>query len=100
MIPDGDVDEDKAGLKVENREEEQEEEDDDDLEVSDKDIDRNNDNEEEDRPNNTKLEMSKNLSFVKVVLDSVNLLPLNVDRETLQESVVKRTKPGITELGR
>ena len=47
------MDEDKVGLKVEDREEKMEE-DDEDLEVSDEDVDGTNDNEEENRPKNTK----------------------------------------------
>ena len=86
-IPDDDVDEDKVGLKVEDGEEKKEE-DDDDLEVSDKDVDGMNDDEEEDRPNKTKEELPKNLSFVKGVVDSDNLLTINVNRETLQESKI------------
>ena len=52
-IPDDDMDEDKVGLKVEDREDKKEE-DGNDLEVSDKDVGRTNDNKEEDRPKNTK----------------------------------------------
>ena len=43
-IPYDDMDEDKFGLKVEDREDKKEE-DDDDLDVSDEDVDRTNDNE-------------------------------------------------------
>ena len=32
--------------------------------------------------------MPKNLSFVKLVMDSYDLLPLNVNMETLQESKI------------
>ena len=84
-IPDEYVDEEKIGLKVEDREEKKEE-DDNDLWVSDKDVNGTNDDKEEDRPNNTKEEITKNISFVKVVVDSKYLLTLNFDRETLEES--------------
>ena len=47
-----------------------------------------NDDEEEDSPNKTKNEMPKNLSFVKGEVDIDDLLPLNVNRETLQESKI------------
>ena len=50
-IPDNDVGEDKVGLKVEDEDE------------------------EEDRPKKTKEEISKNLRFVKGVMESNNLLP-------------------------
>ena len=86
-IPDDHVDKDKFGLKVED-EEDKREEDDDDLEVSDEDVDGMNDDEEEDRPKKTKEEMPKNLSFLKGVVDSDELLPLNVNMETLQESKI------------
>ena len=56
--------------------------------VSDEDVDRTNDYEEEVRPKNTKEEMPNNRSFVKGVVDSDNLLPINVNRETLQESKI------------
>ena len=84
-FPDGYVDDDKVGLKVENGEEKREE-DEDDLEVSDEYIDGTNDDEEEARPKKTNELMPKYLSLVKGVVDSDNLLPLNVNRETLQES--------------
>ena len=48
------------------------------MEVSEKDVGRTNDDEEEDRPKKTKYEMPKNLSFVKVVVDSNDLLPLPI----------------------
>ena len=82
MIPYGDVDEDKFGLKVEDGEE-KEEEDEDNLEVSDEDVDGTNNNEEEDRPKKTKEGMPKKLIFFKGVVDSSDLLSLNVNRETL-----------------
>ena len=83
------MDEDKVGLNVEDGEEKKEE-DDDHLEVLDKDVDGKNDNEEDDRPKNTKEEMPNNLSFVKVVVGSNGLLPLNINRETLQESNITK----------
>ena len=54
----------------------------------DKDVDRANDNKEENRPNNTKEEIPNNLNFAKGVVGSDGLLPLNVNRETLQESKI------------
>ena len=71
-IPDDDVDEDKVGLKVEDREEKKKE-DDNDLEVSDEDVDGTNDHEEEDTSKKTKEVISKYLS-------SDDLLPLNINR--------------------
>ena len=59
------------------------------LEGSDKDVNRMNGDKEENRSKKTKEVIPNNLSFVKVVLDSNNLLPLlllNFNRETLQES--------------
>ena len=83
-IPDDDVDEENVGLKVEDREEKKEE-DDDDLGVSDKDVNGMNGDKEEDRPKNTNEEMPKNLGFFKGFVERDDLLPLNVNRETLQD---------------
>ena len=87
MISDNNVDEDKVGLKVEDRENKKKE-DDDDLEVSDEDIDRTNDNKEEYRTKKTKDEIPKNLSFGKGVVCSNDFLLLNINRETMQESKI------------
>ena len=79
------MDEDKDRFKVEDGEEKKEE-DDGNIEVSDKDVNGMNDDKEEDRPKKTKEEMPKNISFVKGVVDSDDLITLKVYRETLQES--------------
>ena len=81
------MDEDKVGLKVDDGEDNKEE-DDNDIKVRDKDVDEVNDKKEEDRPKKTKEEMSKNLSFGKGVVDSNDLLALNANIETLQESKI------------
>ena len=60
------------------------------MEVSDKDADKMNDDEEEARPKKTKEVMPKYLSFNKGVMDSDDLLPLNANSETLQDSKIIR----------
>ena len=77
----------KVGINVEDGGENREE-DNNDLEVSDKDGDGTNGDKEEDRPKNTKEEIPKNLIFFKGFMESDNLLPLNVDKEILQESKI------------
>ena len=74
-IPYDDVDQDKVGLKVKDREEENKE-DDNDLEVLYKGVYGTNGDKEDERPNKTKELLPKYLSSDK-------LLPLNVSRETL-----------------
>ena len=86
-IPDDNMDEEKVGLKVEGGEEKKEEYNKN-LEVSDEDINSSNDDEEDESPKKTKEEMPKNLSFVKEIVDSDDLLPLNINMETLQESKI------------
>ena len=54
------------------------------MEVLDKDVNGTNDDKEEDRTKNTKEAIPKYLSFFKGVMDSYDLLPLHVNRETLQ----------------
>ena len=56
----------------------------------DEDSDSTNDEKEEDRPKKTKEEMPKNLRFFKEVVDSDELLPINFDRENLQESKIRK----------
>ena len=73
------MDEVKVGLNVEDGEEKKEGNKND-MEVSGKDVNRMNDGIGEDRINNTKEEIPKNLSFIKGVVESVKLLPLNVNR--------------------
>ena len=60
------------------------------FEVSDEEVDGTNEDKEEDRSNKTKELMPKYLSFVKGVMDRDNLLTLNINRETLQESKIIR----------
>ena len=60
------------------------------FEVSDEEVDGTNEDKEEDRSNRTKELMPKCLSFVKGVMDRDNLLTLNINRETLQESKIIR----------
>ena len=84
-ILDRDLDEDKVGHKIDDGKEKKEE-DENDLEVSDEDVDGKNDYGEEGRPKNTNEEMPNNLIFFKGVVDSNDLLLLNINRETLQES--------------
>ena len=54
------------------------------MEVLEEDVDRTNDKKEENRTEKTKEEIPKIISFVKGVVDSDDLLPLPVNRETLQ----------------
>ena len=58
------------------------------MEVSGEDVNGTNDDQEEDRPKKTKEVMPKYLSFVKGVVDKKELLPLNFNREALQESKI------------
>ena len=75
------MDWDKVDLKVEYRDEKKEAGGN--IEVSGEDVYSTNDNEEEYRSKKTKEVIPKYLSFVKVFVDGNNLLPLNVNRETL-----------------
>ena len=77
------MDEDEVGPKGKYGEEKKDK-DDDDLGLLDDDVDGTNDEEEEDTTMKTKEKIPKNLIFSKGVVDSDNLLPLNVNRETLQ----------------
>ena len=88
-ISDNDVDQYKVDLNVEDVEKKKEEYDA--LKGSDKDVDRMNGDKEENRSKKTKEVMPNYLSFVKGVMDSddlLSLLPLNFNRETLQESKI------------
>ena len=85
------MDEEKAGLKVEDGEEKNEE-DNNNLEVLEEDVDGSNDDEEEDRPNKTKEEIPNNLRFFKGVMDIDNLLPQNINMETLQDSKITKVR--------
>ena len=89
MITDYGVDEENVSLKVEEGEEKKEEEEN--IEVLYKDIVGTNDNDKEEGFKKTKEVMTEYLSFVKGVVDSdklLPLLPLKVNRETLQESKI------------
>ena len=54
----------------------------------DKDVDRTNYNKEKESLKKTKEEIPKNLIFVKRFLDSDNLISINVNTETLQDSKI------------
>ena len=58
------------------------------MEVSDKDANGKNADEEEDSPKKTKEVMPNYLSFVQGVVDSDEILYLNINRETLHESKI------------